>query len=264
MNPDNILSLLKLKISTFAKSFFFYMRLGAVSKVGQKWIERSAITLSKEQNALVEVVRESLIYSNRKTYFPCKPSIRFPVGMSGQRFRSFLNFLSNKLLDFNYLEIGVWRGSTANAVLKGNCREAILIDNWSEFGGPKDKAKKKLKKFIRSGRVTLIDRDFNDIAFSKKFNCDVYLYDGAHDYCSHFESISFLEKLEFENLIMIVDDWNWQNVKKGTLEGINQHRVNLIYEFELETSPKDVKGRYSSWHNGTWIAVISSTNKSME
>ena len=260
LNLRSIPGVLKLTAVTFLHASYFYLKLGGVKRVGNKWDESEASKLTEEQKVLVELVQKSISFANRPTFFPCTPSIRFPVGMSGQRFRAFLHHLSNQLLDFQYLEIGVWQGSTANAVLRGNCQHALLIDNWSEFGGPKRKAKRRLEKFIEANKVTLLDHDFKSISWSKKYACDLYFYDGAHDYNSHFEAMKFLNNLEFINLILIVDDWNWENVKNGTLDGLKTQQVNLIYSFQVQTLPNEVKGRYSGWHNGTWIAIISRQN----
>ena len=58
-------------------------------------------------------------------------------GMSGKKTRHFYNNLLNKV-DARYLEIGTWKGSSVCSAMCGNKGKVICIDNWSEFGGPKD------------------------------------------------------------------------------------------------------------------------------
>jgi hypothetical protein len=65
-------------------------------------------------------------------------AIRDIVGMSGQTYRSFINNLVESCPDARYLEIGSWQGSTAAAALYGNAAKCVCIDNWSQFGGPKE------------------------------------------------------------------------------------------------------------------------------
>ncbi|MEM8647349.1 MAG: hypothetical protein AAGF86_13525, partial [Pseudomonadota bacterium] len=59
-------------------------------------------------------------------------------GMTGTRFRSFLNLLVTATKAANYLEIGSWKGSSACAAMAGNTAKITCIENWSEFGGPRD------------------------------------------------------------------------------------------------------------------------------
>lgn len=77
-------------------------------------------------------------------------SIRILQGMSGQRFRALLNKLAQIQISGSYLEIGTFKGSTACSALYQNQRSAILVDNWSEFGGPKMTAFTNLSKFCQN------------------------------------------------------------------------------------------------------------------
>lgn len=57
-------------------------------------------------------------------------------GFSGTKTRHFYN---NLLVDgARYLEIGTWKGSSVCSAMYGNKATVVCIDNWSEFGGPKD------------------------------------------------------------------------------------------------------------------------------
>ena len=58
-------------------------------------------------------------------------------GMSGTKTRHFYNNLLNTE-DARYLEIGTWKGSSVCSAMYGNTAKIICIDNWSEFGGPKN------------------------------------------------------------------------------------------------------------------------------
>ena len=58
-------------------------------------------------------------------------------GMSGTKTRHFYNNLLNTE-DARYLEIGTWKGSSVCSAICGNKAKVVCIDNWSEFGGPKE------------------------------------------------------------------------------------------------------------------------------
>ncbi|MCJ2134786.1 hypothetical protein MKK69_12070 [Methylobacterium sp. J-026] len=56
-------------------------------------------------------------------------------GMSGKKYRIFINNLLSSLPDARYLEIGTWAGSTVCAAMYGNKAKVTCVDNWSLFGG---------------------------------------------------------------------------------------------------------------------------------
>jgi hypothetical protein len=59
-------------------------------------------------------------------------------GMSGKKYRHFVNNLISKIDNPRYLEVGCWKGSTSCSAIYNNNVIAYCIDNWSEFGGPKN------------------------------------------------------------------------------------------------------------------------------
>ena len=60
-------------------------------------------------------------------------------GMSGKLYRMFINNLMRLMPEARYLEVGSWAGSTACAAMDRNVAKITCIDNWSLFGGPKDR-----------------------------------------------------------------------------------------------------------------------------
>lgn len=57
-------------------------------------------------------------------------------GMSGRKYRYFINNLIGLMENPRYLEVGSWKGSTACAAMYLNKCKVTCIDNWSEFNGP--------------------------------------------------------------------------------------------------------------------------------
>ena len=79
---------------------------------------------------------------------PLPSDIRDIEGMSGQKYRAFINNLISSCSNPRYLEVGSWTGSTATAALSGNRASALCIDNWSQFGGPKDQFFRNIEKVL--------------------------------------------------------------------------------------------------------------------
>ena len=59
-------------------------------------------------------------------------------GMSGRKFRQLINKVIAATPNASYLEIGSWIGSTACSAMHGNRVRITCVDNWSQFGGPKE------------------------------------------------------------------------------------------------------------------------------
>jgi hypothetical protein len=55
-------------------------------------------------------------------------------GMSGRKYRLFINNLIEALVSPHYLEVGVWAGSTLCSAIWGNTVRAFAIDNWRAQG----------------------------------------------------------------------------------------------------------------------------------
>ena len=75
--------------------------------------------------------------------------------MSGLKTRHFYNNLLN-FDDARYLEIGSWKGSSVCSAMYNNNAMIICVDNWSEFGGPKDEFLVNFNKFIGNNNARFI------------------------------------------------------------------------------------------------------------
>jgi len=62
----------------------------------------------------------------------------------------------------------------------------------------------------------------------------------------------------------MVDDWNWQEVRQGTLRAVADLKVSLLFGLEIRTtlgnSHPDINCQLSDWHNGYYVAVFQKEN----
>jgi len=77
-------------------------------------------------------------------------------GMSGKKTRHFYNNLLNKD-DARYLEIGTWKGSSVCSAMYKNNATVVCIDNWSEFGGPKNEFLQNFSTYKGNNDATFIE-----------------------------------------------------------------------------------------------------------
>jgi predicted O-methyltransferase YrrM len=187
-------------------------------------------------------------------------------GMSGAKTRIFYNHLCS--LEFPgrptyYLEVGTWKGSTICSALQfnKNCRGTV-IENWELYGGPKYEFLENIKSFEIDDRITFFEEDVFSFDISKIENkIDIYLYDGDHSESSHYKGITHMWPVIADEAIIIVDDWNWDHVRKGTLDGLRDVGANIIEKFDIiyttdnSHTPMDVAQR--EFWNGICVFVVS-------
>lgn len=197
-------------------------------------------------------------------------------GMSGWRFRAFLNGLGHRVTlartlgNPRYLEIGSYRGATMCAMLADNPMvRAVSVDNWSEFQDEGNPPQAEFKRNVsRHGagpfQVQQVEKDFREVSFSgdPRAAFNIFLYDGPHTEQDQFDGLVCPAPALARQFVLLVDDWNWETTRSGTLHAIEQLGLTALYWTELFTTedgnhpPREASGGDSEWHNGVLIAVM--------
>ena len=191
-------------------------------------------------------------------------------GYTGTRTRHFYNNICNsdKLSGIKYLEIGTWNGSSSISAVYENKIDALFIDNWSQFGGTTDKFVTAIEKFGKKSNCYLLESDcwkvdLNNLDIAP-FN--VYLFDGDHSELDHFLSLDYYYPVLEDVFIFMVDDWNWANVRDGTMRAIDKLNLHVLFRHEEFVSEDELKGMPNhhgkqTWWNGIGIFLLSKTPK---
>jgi hypothetical protein len=104
------------------------------------------------------------------------------------------------------------------------------------------------------------------IFFKQKLNLDKIALIALFSYLVAFlfkalETLVDVSNALDDTYILVVDDYNWSKVRNGTQDGIKELGYSVLSSIEIRTTEDDshpvVSGRYSNWHNGYYIAVIS-------
>ncbi len=189
------------------------------------------------------------------------PAVLTIPGMSGRKYRHFVNNLIRRVPQPRYLEVGSWQGSTLCAAISGNQLAAVAIDNWSMFGGPKAAFMQNLARHKGMSDVRFIESDFRAVAYDQLGPFNVYLFDGPHKKADHQDGITVAQPALEPHHVVIVDDWNWQDVRQGTRQGLAASGLKIDYAFEIRTTLDntlpEVKHQHSEWHNGYFVAAVS-------
>jgi hypothetical protein len=181
-------------------------------------------------------------------------------GFSGQKTRHFYNNLLN-MEDARYLEIGTWKGSSVCAAMCNNTATVVCIDNWSEFGGPKQEFLTNFNTYKGENYAMYIEQDCFKVNTKRLPKFNIYMYDGNHSKESHYNALVHFYDCLDDMFIFIVDDWNWKDVRDGTRESFTQLNCTVLYEKELRTTNDDTHPEFGSeiqrqWHNGIYIAIV--------
>ena len=238
-------------------SVFFFVTAGAVKRTSIDVKHFRSITMQSRSRDIIEELENLILQVESKRFWPASRQLRFIDGMSGQSFRTLLNLLFATRKN-SYLEIGTWKGSTFCSAIYRNTIEAVCVDNWSEFGGPAQVAIRNISKRVNeSSSISIVARDFREMSFLGLLQkeIDVYFFDGPHSEKDHYDGARVINSLSFKSLLFIVDDWNWETVRQGTLRGLESLGINIVGQIEI-FSDSSAYGRHSRWHNGYAFFVL--------
>lgn len=217
--------------------------------------------VGQDRSELAWRVRESMEFAR---YRPgnLHPDIMKMPGYSGREYRVFINRLlkwPQRRDPVRYLEVGAWQGSTLCSALYENHVAATVIDNWSEFGGPKEQFHANLARWKGEADVRVLEQDFRTVDFASLGEHEVYLFDGPHEAQDQYDGIALALPALTDEFVLIVDDWNWRRVRHGTDLARRKLGLKIDYAVEVRTTNDDthppVWGPDSDWHNGCFIAV---------
>lgn len=184
-------------------------------------------------------------------------------GMSGHKTRHLYNNMCS-LDGCNYLEIGTWKGSSFISAMYGNTStNGTVIDNWSEFGGPKSEFIANVSNTISDAKIQVIDKDCWSVTHEDiKQPIDIYMYDGGHTFEEQKNAITYYTQFCSKYFILIIDDWVSNNeARPGTLKGIEESKLKVHYKHEIglvNTSSCHTGG--DTFWNGSGIFVCERTD----
>jgi hypothetical protein len=129
-----------------------------------------------------------------------------------------------------FVNIGVWNGFTLFSGLLNNPRKKCVgVDNFSECGGPRAAF---YERFNRIKSPHHYFYEMNYIEYFQKLHTGsigFYIYDGHHSYENQLMGLQLAEPFFSKDCIILVDDINWDEPRKATLDFIartpNKYRI---------------------------------------
>lgn len=189
---------------------------------------------------------DRLIEKSKRGESKLTPEILMLPGMSSAWNRHLLNNLVG-IKRVNYLEVGVWQGSTFISALYGNEYKATAIDNFSQYQDekPKDNFHDYCQRFCIA--YDFIEKDCFEVDWLR--DIDFFFYDGDHLPDKTAQSLTHFYNSFSDEFIYIADDYNWKGVREGVAEGIKQTGLKIEYQRWLRSENNDA----DKWWNGLGI-----------
>jgi len=172
--------------------------------------------------------------------------------------RHLLNHIGS--ISTHYLECGSHIGSSLVSTVFGNDNllSATACDNFSLFSEGQDVGKEfynNCDSHIK-GKYRMLEMDYFAISKKELLNKpDFYYFDGDHSYEHQYKSITHFYPLLADECIVVIDDFSWNDVNKGTLDGIRDSGANVSYFMTLWSGIESDCGERGFW-NGYGIFLI--------
>lgn len=182
-------------------------------------------------------------------------------GFSTFTIRSLFNSLCNTGEPITYLEVGLFCGATFCASFNKNTISIGIENHSQDFSAGFDQVKQELKDNVENLKelgkeVKVIYEDC--FAMDKSVlpdDIDIYFFDGFHSEETQRKALPyFLDKMA-NRFIWVVDDANWDYVKEGTLNGLEELKDKI--EIEKEWMLGENCHNHPIWHNGILIYLIN-------
>ena len=197
---------------------------------------------------------------NLKSKLPIHISQR--PGLSSQKIRHFLNNICS-FDGAKYLNIGLCSGSSYWSAIYHNNILATGIDwfrndtnKWTEKEFWSNLSKiVDLETETVNRKIEVFNQDCFTVKLKDKYN--IYLYDAGHSEENQYKALTyFYENLEDE-FILLVDDFDDFNVKRGTIRAIQDLKCNIKFKEEKIGQFGNWNPDSLTWWNGFLICLIN-------
>ena len=136
-----------------------------------------------------------------------------------------------------FLNVGVWNGFTFLSGLVNNPEKTCIgVDNFSQFGGPRDAFLKRFNQY-KSSQHYFHDADYVEY-FAKIHREPIgfYLFDGPHTYEHQLRGMQLAEPFFANQCYILVDDTNGDEARQGTMTFIQQRSGKYRVLLDQRTS----------------------------
>ena len=223
------------------------------------------ITMKNSQKVIIDTVKNALDKAKKEQSKLSQTTLDIP-GLTSNKVKHFINNMC-EMPDTSYLEVGVYQGAMFASALEKNNIVANAVDNWSDTSNvpmrdidikaEEDDTKKVFLKNIRphvSGKsITISDSDSAESLSKIPVKSNVVLYDGEHTVEAHYSFLTKYNSKIDNTFCLIIDDWNWSQVRQGTERSIEKLGYKVLFKEEILTRGEDP----NDFWNGLGVFVLN-------
>lgn len=191
----------------------------------------------------IEQIQAAIFYAEQRQSKITPLALAVPM-LGSLQIRHLLNNLG--AISTNFLDVGSHvGGSYCSAVFKNNNLDnAFAVDSWESdatdghnherdfrenavFFTPANGEKPTFMAIIKSECFEVDLSQFDDIKI------DFYSYDAGHSQEQQKQALIYYKPVLADEFIYVCDDWMFEGVKEGTLEGIKEGGYEILFATEL-------------------------------
>lgn len=227
----------------------------------------------------IELIKEAIEKAERLESKLTSEVIEVPF-LGSLKIRALLNNLG--AISTNYLEIGCHKGGSFCSTIYNNpLMLAIGIDSWASDIVNEDKAYPQFcdnsAKFknIATYRQIIQEDCFNVNLTKSPWNIitnemgaqipdfegaliDLYNYDAGHSFEDQKNALIYYKRILADEFIYVCDDWQYGEVKAGTIAGIEEGGYEILFEKELLNPEGYTEDQHLNdhWWRGYYVALL--------
>lgn len=180
------------------------------------------------------------------------------------KIRALLNNLGE--LATHICDIGCHKSGSMTSMLYGNnnIKSATAIDSWASDETNEDKA---YPQFIANTQkfkpvtteLNVIVGDCWEVSLDLIPNkIDLYSYDAGHSYSDQKNALIYYKDTMTDEFIYVCDDWDYGDVKKGTIDGITEGGYDILFQQELINPPGTYENDHLNdhWWRSYYVALL--------
>ena len=213
--------------------------------------------------AIEQAIAQAVAHSSNLT-----PDALSVPGFTSPNIRHLMNNLG--ALSTRYLEIGVHKGGSFCSTIYGNpnLSHVTAIDHWIDLYGGKDYDLPTFKEFMCHA-ADHVDPGTNlSITRSPLFDVnpgkivgpiDLYYYDADHSQQYQCDQIPYFLPCLDQEFVMCVDDFSWDQVRMGTIQGLGKANLHIVKDWEFTVSKPGQHWEQMAgepWWNGFYVALL--------
>lgn len=192
-------------------------------------------------------------------------AIRVPF-LGSLKIRALLNNLGAGATHF--LEIGSHKGGSfcSTVFANENIETATVIDSWESDHMQGEGGESAYLQFVENANrfrdknthVQTIIGDCWEVDLNKiRYPIDLYSYDAGHSYEDQKKALTYYTPAMAKEFVYTVDDYNYGDVKSGTLDGIKEAGLKVILACELSnTTQGDDLHLNDEWWRGYGVFLL--------